>query len=53
MSFLLGLAVGLVAGGAIAYIWHSWFQKTADDVAGKITSITTTSNTDSNTTPTV
>ncbi len=49
MEFLLGLGIGLVAGGAIAYIWHSWFQKTADEVADKITHITTTSNTSANT----
>ncbi len=53
MSFLLGLAVGLVAGGAIAYIWHSWFQSTADKVASTVTTtigtIGVTSNTTSNT----
>ena len=46
MEFLLGLGIGLVAGGAFAYIWHSWFQKTADEVASHIG---VTSNTSANT----
>ncbi len=48
MEFLLGLAVGVVAGGAVAYVWSEWFKKTADAVATKVNTVT-----GANTTPTV
>jgi len=36
MEFLLGFGLGVVVGGAIAYVFPTWFKSTADSVDAKV-----------------